>query len=130
MSAMNSDEARDRFGDAAEGALGEQKEAFDAALASDEELREEYALYKKMIGGSRALGDDDAKDVAPPTELLHGVQKKIRTRSKGRFFKDRFATEATGKNAPMLSLVLSMAILLLVAAVIVVVQQLVVVELP
>lgn len=83
-----------------------------------------------MIGGSRALGDEDDKDAEPSAELLDGVQKKIRTRSKGRFFKDRFATEATGKNAPMLSLVLSMAILLLLAGVIVVMQQLVVVELP
>lgn len=130
MSAMTADEARDRFGDAADGALGDRKDAFEAALAGDAELREEFELYKKMIGGTHALGDEDAKDAAPPPALIDGVHRKIRTRSRGRFFKDRFATEANGKSAPMLSLVLSMAILLLVAAVIVVVQQLVVVELP
>jgi hypothetical protein len=127
MSAMTEDEARERFGDAAEGTLGEAKEAFEAALAEHATLREEYELYKKMIGGAHALGDEDASDAAPPPALLEGVQRKIRTRSKGRFYRDRFASEGKG---PMLSLVLAMAILLLVATTIVIVQQLVVVELP
>lgn len=126
MSAMNADEARDRFGDAVEGTLGEAKEAFEAALEADEALREEFALYRELFGGTEPLAPSP---VDPPPALLGGVQRKIRTRSQGRFFKDRFASEGTG-GGPAFSLVLSMAVLLLIAASIVIVQQLVVVELP
>jgi anti-sigma factor RsiW len=124
---MTADEARDLFADAAEGTLGERREAFDAALAADAELAEEYALYQKLMGTTRALGDEEAPDAAAPP-LLPAVQKKIRVRSRGRFFKDRFAAEGGDKNT--LTLVLTMAVLLLVAATIVVVQNLVVVDLP
>lgn len=125
---MNGDEARDKFADAVEGNLGAEREAFEAALAADEELKDEYALYQKMMSGTRALGDDDAPEVQPPPALLPSVQRKIRVRSKGRFFRDRFATEIGGKNT--LTLVLAMAVLLLIAAAMVMVQNLVVVELP
>lgn len=123
---MTADEARDLFADAAEGNLGERREAFDAALAGDAELKEEYALYQQLMGTTRAMGDDEAHDAAAPA-ILPAVQKKIRVRSRGRFFKDRFA-EGADKNT--LTLVLTMAVLLLVAATIVIVQNLVVVDLP
>jgi len=123
---MTADEARDRFADAVEGTLGEDAAAFEAALASDAELKDEYALYQQLMGSTRALGDDD--EVQPPPALLPEVQRKIRTRSRGRFFRDRFAAEGGEKNT--LTLVLAMAILLIVAATMVLVQDLVVVDLP
>jgi hypothetical protein len=126
MSAMNAEEARERFGDAVEGSLGEAKAAFEAALAADDALREEFALYRQLFGGTEPLAPAPAD--APPA-LLGAVQRKIRTRSQGRFFKDRFASEGAG-GGPALSLVLGMAVLVLVAASIVIVQQLVIVELP
>lgn len=125
---MTADEARDRFADAVEGSLGEDAAAFDAALKSDEELKDEYALYQQLMGSTRALGDDDDAEVQPPPALLPDVQRKIRTRSRGRFFRDRFAAEGGEKNT--LTLVLAMAILLIVAATMVLVQDLVVVDLP
>jgi hypothetical protein len=125
MSAMNADEARDRFGDAVEGTLGEAKAAFESALAEDEALREEFALYRELFGTKEALAETP-KD---PPPLLEGIQRKLRTRSQGRFFRDRFASEGVGSGTA-LSLVLSMAVLVLLAASIVIVQQLVVVELP
>lgn len=125
---MTADEARDRFADAVEGTLGDERAAFEAALAGDAELKEEYDLYQQLMGSARALGDDESAEVQPPPALLPEVQRKIRTRSRGRFFKDRFAEGGGEKNT--LTLVLAMAILLLVAATIVVVQNLVVVELP
>ena len=128
---MNADEARDRFADAIEGTLGADKKAFEAALAADEELDGEYRLYQQLLGGTRALGNEEAADAQPPA-LLPAVQRKIRVRSKGRFFRDRFSSEtggsSFGKNT--LTLVLAMVVLLLVAITIVVVQDLVVVELP
>ncbi len=42
------------------------------------------ALLKRSLG-------DGAKP-APPPELLRGVQKRIRTRSRGRFFADGWST--------------------------------------
>ena len=125
MSAMDADEARDRFGDAVEGTLGEAKEAFEAALAADEALREEFALYCELFGTKEALREEPKDGPA----LLGGVQRKIRTRSQGRFFKDRFASEAVG-SGPAFGIVLSMAVLVLVAVSIVIAQQLVIVELP
>ena len=123
---MTADEARDLFADAAEGNLGERREAFEQAIAADAELEGEYALYKQLMGATRAMGDEEAPDATAPA-ILPAVQKKIRVRSRGRFFKDRFA-ESGDKNT--LTLVLTMAVLLLVAATIVVVQNLVVVDLP
>jgi anti-sigma factor RsiW len=126
---MNADQVRDKFADAVEGTLGAEREAFEAALAADEELKDEFALYQTMMRGTRALGEDDAPEAQPSPALLPDVQRKIRVRSKGRFFRDRFATEAGGgKNT--LTLVMAMAVLLLIAMTIVIVQGLVVVELP
>ena len=125
---MTADEARDRFADAVEGTLGEDAAAFEAALASDTELKNDYALYQQLMGSTRALGDEDDQDAQPPPALLPEVQRKIRSRSRGRFFRDRFAAEGGEKNT--LTLVLAMAILVIVATAIVLVQDLVVVDLP
>ena len=40
-----------------------------------------------ISAGAEAKGDDDI--VVP--DLLHGVQRRIRERSRGRFYRDRFA---------------------------------------
>lgn len=137
---MSADDARDRFGDAVDGALGDaDRQAFEAALAADAELREEYESYRAIVGGlssaaPRVVGadapiGDDAGDasagnassasaspsaiVAP--SLVPKVQDRIRRRSKGRFFRDRFsAGEARGGG---LTVVLATATFLLLVAV-------------
>jgi anti-sigma factor RsiW len=91
---MTKDEARDAMSDAFEGELPEpQRLAFEALLAEDEELREEWEAFKAMMQTTRAVG----LDVAPPIQLLGGVQQRIRARSRGRFYRDRFATMRRGE---------------------------------
>jgi anti-sigma factor RsiW len=132
---MSADDARDRFGDAIDGTLGEaDRQAFEAALAADAELREEYESYRAIVGGlsgaaPRVVGADappgettdaSAPDAAPPNaivapSLVPKVQDRIRKRSKGRFFRDRFsAGEARGGG---LTLLLATATFLLLVAV-------------
>jgi hypothetical protein len=55
------------------------------------------ALLKRSLGGGG--GDADAKakaDLAPapPKDLLRGVQKRIRTRSRGKFYGDGWSTSS------------------------------------
>jgi hypothetical protein len=71
---MTSDEARERF-DA----------AFEAALSRDAGLRDELARQRALLEATRALAD------VPKVDLLAGVQHKLRARSGGRFYRDRFA---------------------------------------
>ncbi len=88
---MSPDEARDLFSEALEGELDlPTQAAFDEVLATDDELREEYAAFAEMLRGAADLGIDEEVD------LLGGVQSRLRTRSKGRFYRDRFATEDGG----------------------------------
>lgn len=91
---MTPDEARDRMSDAFEGELSEEDRlAFEALLASDAELRAEWAAFKSMMHETRAIG----LDVAPPIHLLGGVQQRLRARSRGRFYRDRFSTMRRGE---------------------------------
>jgi hypothetical protein len=89
---VTSNEARERFDAAYDGNLrGEDRAAFDAALAADEALREEYDELCALL--DEANRDEPAAPEAEP-ELLHGVQSRLRARSRGRFYRDRFAERA------------------------------------
>ncbi len=89
---MTADEARELFSAAYDGELeGEQQKAFDAALAADAELAKEYAELRELLNDAHAL--DEKEDVEVP-DLLSGVQHKIRARSRGRFYRDRFSVES------------------------------------
>ena len=87
---MSADEARDLFSDAYDSELGdEERAAFDAALEADEELAQEFEEFAEILDGTHAMHTGGA---APP-DLLKGIQRKIRERSGGRFFRDRFAAK-------------------------------------
>ena len=87
---MTADEARELFSEALEAELSpDQQQAFDAALAADAELRAEYDAFREMLELTRQA----PKAVSRP-DLLPGVQKRLRARSKGRFYGDRFAQRA------------------------------------
>ena len=87
---MTADEARELFSEAYDGELDEEgRAAFEAALAADEDLAIEYAEFEEVIDGTHAMHTGGA---APP-DLLKGIQRKIRERSGGRFFRDRFAAK-------------------------------------
>lgn len=115
---MTSDEARDLFGDAVEGTLAAaQKQALDAALASDPELRDEYEAYRLVVKGAAAIGAEPETDEgagAPSPDLLAGVQSRLRRRSRGRFYRDRFSQES-GPRSPIPVLVAIVVALTLAA---------------
>ncbi len=122
---MSPDEARDLFSEAFEGDLEPaRKEAFDAALAQDGELRHEYDEFVETFRMVSALGADE--DEVP--DLLHGVQERIRKRSRGRYYRDRFSERAgLGWVLPLL---LAMASVLVLASAWYALQAGIVVEAP
>ncbi|MFT3925579.1 MAG: hypothetical protein QM778_23770 [Myxococcales bacterium] len=86
---MNSQAARALFERALDGTLDEPtKRAFDAALREDPELDEEYAELESLRRTTAALG---RREALPSVDLLAGVQQKLRTRSGGKFYRDRFS---------------------------------------
>ncbi|MCB9622598.1 MAG: hypothetical protein H6723_04585 [Sandaracinus sp.] len=130
---MTGEEARERFSEAYDDELSaEERAAFDAALDADLALRAEYEDFRALLDGTHALaGEDDPDlhdDVAlrraflegtsldgegseePVPDLLPGVQKKIRERSRGRYYRDRFAER--GKLATPVLLAVVMALVL------------------
>jgi anti-sigma factor RsiW len=89
---MTSDEARALFDAALDDELaGEARAAFAAALARDEVLRGEFARHEELLAATRMLGHGVA-----PVDLLSGVQQKLRARSGGRFYRDRFSQRRAG----------------------------------
>lgn len=86
----------------------DEQRAFDAAIASDAALAEKYAEFCRTLATLKA---SDARDVRTP-DLLAGVQRKLRTKSGGRFYADRFS-ERSGWASRQLFGVLLMAALLL-----------------
>lgn len=91
---MSPIEARDLFSEAFEGDLDEErKRAFDAALAEDEGLAAEYADF---VDTFRAMGRLAEPESVNPPNLLPRIQERIRRRSGGRYYRDRFAKRAGG----------------------------------
>jgi anti-sigma factor RsiW len=87
---MTPDEARDAFSAAYDAQLdAEAQQAFDAALARDASLAAEYAEFRSLL---QAAGFDVVSGPVP--DLLPGVQRRLRARSRGRFYADRFAERA------------------------------------
>ena len=86
---MTSDEARAHFDAALDDELApDARAAFEDALARDAELRAEFARQQALLDETRAL-----LGTLPRVDLLPGVQHKLRARSGGRFYRDRFAQQ-------------------------------------
>ena len=123
---MTSDEARELFGEAVEGTLEPaQREAFEAAVAADPELSSELEAYRAVMGGMARIASQ-GEDDAPPPDLLRGVQTRLRKRSRGRFYRDRFSEQSTPRGA--LPVLVAILVALLLAAGWVGMQSLVVIE--
>jgi anti-sigma factor RsiW len=88
---MTSAQARELFSAAVDAELDPAARAeFEAALLADPQLARDYASFGAMF--ARAGAEDAAADAdAPAPDLLAGVQRKLRERSRGRFYADRFA---------------------------------------
>ncbi|NOY90601.1 MAG: hypothetical protein GXP55_05270 [Deltaproteobacteria bacterium] len=108
---MTKGDARDLFSEAYDDELDADARArFDAALAEDVDLAVEFAEFCDLIDLTRA---DAAKDAEPPVNLLPAIQRKIRVRSAGRFYRDGFSERMGSKT--LMPLVLSVLMLLLLA---------------
>jgi len=84
---MTREEARACFDAAVDDELSADERArFEAALAREPELRAEYERHRATIEAARRLFEDPGA-----VDLLDGVQRKLRARSGGRFYRDRFA---------------------------------------
>lgn len=95
---MTSHEARDLFSAAYDRLLEPpQQEEFDAALAADAALSAEYAEFCELL----RMTSSQAAPAATP-DLLAGVQRRLRARSRGRFYRDRFAERSgLGRTSPL-----------------------------
>lgn len=117
---MSKDEARELFSAAFDEQLTpEQRKAFDSLLAGDAELKTEYEQFKSMLGDAHRLSLDDDLG-APPPDLLGKVQTKLRKRSRGRYYRDRYS-EKTGLGA-MLPIIIGLVMLIILATVYVTMQ--------
>lgn len=111
---MTSEQARERMSDALEGALDpDTMRAFEAALDADPELRREWEALRAVVRGAAELGAK-TEDAAPPPQLLRGVQARLRRRSRGRFYRDRFAEQAGTRSSFAVLAALLVALLLAV----------------
>jgi len=85
---VTADEVRELFSEAIEDALEpEQRAAFEAALEGDPALAQEYREFRETVELTRGLADLSA----PSIDVLPAVQRKLRQRSRGRFYRDRYA---------------------------------------
>ena len=93
---MNADAARALFERALDGQLDPRLRAeFEAALGADPELRVEYQELVEFRSATARLAHAEP---VPAVDLLAGVQHKLRARSGGKFYRDRFA-ERRGSSA-------------------------------
>jgi anti-sigma factor RsiW len=88
----------------------EERAELNQALASDAQLAAELASLRQVQAATSALGT-----ATPPVDLLSSVQQKLRTRSGGRFYRDRFAEKQGQRSA--LSWVLGATFLVLLGTV-------------
>jgi hypothetical protein len=107
---MTAQEARDLFSAAYDAELNAAtQQAFDLALAGDPALAAEYSEFSALL---RAAAEEPQVPVRAP-DLLPGVQRRLRVRSRGRYYGDRFAQRAgLGLRSPLL---LAVVMLLLAA---------------
>jgi len=108
---VTSDEAKDLFSEAYDDELdAETRARFDAALAEDTDLAVEFAEFCDLLDITHA---DAERDAEPPRDLLPGIQKKIRIRSAGRFYRDGFSERMGSKT--LMPVVVGIIMLLILA---------------
>lgn len=105
---MTSAEARAAFDAAVDGELDPEAQGeFEQALAQDAELRSQFERHRELFG--KGWQREDVQ-----VDLLAGVQHKLRARSGGRFYRDRFAERSHLRS--MSAMVLLSAVFLIAVA--------------
>lgn len=116
---MTSEQARELFSAALDGELeAGERDAFEHALHADAALAQEYAAFRATLEHARGAAPAFARDpnAAPPPapDLLPGVQSRLRQRSRGRFYGDRFSERlGRGLTQPLLIALIMVALLAL-----------------
>jgi anti-sigma factor RsiW len=107
---VTANEARELFSAALDGELTqEEQQHFAAALERDDGLRAEY---REFIACNDALRQAAGMAPGPVPDLLPGVQSRLRARSRGRFYADRFSERSgTGWQPTVLFALLMLALL-------------------
>lgn len=86
---MNVEAARALFERALDGTLdASTQREFEAALNENDALHDEFMELQVV---RRAARDLARKESVPNVDLLAGVQQKLRARSGGKFYRDRFS---------------------------------------
>lgn len=110
---MTPDEARDLFSEAFDGELDQERQAaFEAALADSPELRADYDDFVETFS---IVGMLEERDPISVPDLLPKVQDRLRRRSRGRYYRDRFSEKA-GRFNWMVMLLACVTVLLVLAA--------------
>lgn len=110
--AFTAEEARDLFSEAFSDELdANQRARFETALAENSALKNEYEEFCAFVGGVHGLAEDPDEPGASPN-LLPGVQDKLRKRSRGRFYRDRYSTMTGARSvSPLLVSLVTLAVL-------------------
>lgn len=102
---MTDDEARDLFSAYHDRELPpERHDAVRAALEANPELKREYDGFARMMSSLQSMAEAagpvgpakpaDDELAAPAPDLLKGVQSRIKSRSRGKFYGDRWSRAA------------------------------------
>jgi len=112
MTPLSPDDAEALFSAAYDHELpADEQRAFDAALAEHPKLAQRYRAFCQTL---ETLKGADPAQLMPAPDLLRGVQGRLRKRSGGRYYADRFAQRSGwGMRQLLLSLLLSAALLAL-----------------
>jgi anti-sigma factor RsiW len=108
---MTPEQARALFDTSLDGELSEgQQRALDRALAGDATLREDFARYQEVRRATAELSR-----MPEQVDLLAGVQHKLRARSGGKFYRDRFSQRAGQRSANGIKVLIVLSALLVLS---------------
>jgi anti-sigma factor RsiW len=89
---MNAEDAEALFSAAYDGELpADERKEFERVLQADPALAQRYREFCLTIQTLKL-----AEENVPAPDLLAGVQRRLRLKSGGRFYRDRFAERAGG----------------------------------
>jgi anti-sigma factor RsiW len=109
---LSDDDVRERFSPYHDRELSEaEHDAVRDALAKRPALAREYQTFCAMLDGLGALGSaGPVRKAEAPAALLEGVQDRLRKRSGGRFYRDRWSRTAGLFPAELLAALLLVAL--------------------